>query len=824
MPGSLLPARPFSDPVLIFALVTLIIFVGPVVFQRLRIPGIVGLIVFGALVGPSAAGFLERDATMVLLGTVGLLYLMFYAGLSLNLNEFSRVRGRSIGFGLFSFTIPLVLAWWVGTRYLDYTLTTSLLLGSIVGSHTLLAFPVARRLGITDNPGVTMAIGGTMVTDILSLTVLALAVASLDGGMGPLFLGQFALAVGIFVSVLYFGVPPMGRAFFRLVRNEPTTEYGFLLVVLFVSAYTAQLVGLAPIIGAFLAGLVLNPLVPESGTLMSRVQFVGDALLIPFFLISVGLLVDFRVLVESLDVWVAAGVFTSLVLVGKFLAAMLVKLVLRQSWDEGWTNFGLTVPQAAATLAVTLVGFEIGLFTEAMVNGVVIMILITCFLGPWLVERFGRRVALADDEQPFDLSRIPERILIPLANPATSEALIALSLMIRERRSQEPLFPLTVHLEEGPELEARVAEGEKMLSHAVVHAAAANVPIRPVTRVDRNIVAGIRRAVVEELISTVIIGWAGRPTTRDRIFGTVLDQLLDVVPQAIWVCKVAKPLNVTQRILLAVPPFAERQPGFEQAMTDLKTMTAQLDAELVILCRAISRGAVERRVKSMLPAATVRYRDLASWSEVVRVMKEMEQENDLMVLLSARRGSLAWQSGLNALPQSLAVAFPERNILIVFPSRLEVLDQGSARVSVSVPPVRRPLPNVDHRVDLPGGEFPKILDPLLEAVFPDDDETRFRVSEVIQQNNEEYSHEVWPGSVLLDAHCAPVSTPRVVVGISDEGVRFPGFDHPVHLIVIVLSPDDFDHMDHVRALARVADLLRTQRTLDFYRTLEPEGS
>jgi hypothetical protein len=225
----------------------------------------------------------------------------------------------------------------------------------------------------------------------------------------------------------------------------------------------------------------------------------------------------------------------------------------------------------------------------------------------------------------------------------------------------------------------------------------------------------------------------------------------------------------------------------------------------------------------MLPAATVRYRDLASWSEVVRVMKEMEQENDLMVLLSARRGSLAWQSGLNALPQSLAVAFPERNILIVFPSRLEVLDQGSAPVSVSVPPVRRPLPNVDHRVDLPGGKFPKILDPLLEAVFPDDDETRFRVAEVVQQNNEEYSHEVWPGSVLLDAHCAPVSTPRVVVGVSEEGVRFPGIDHPVHLIVIVLSPDDFDHMDHVRALARVADLLRTQRTLDFYRTLEPEG-
>ena len=824
MPGSFLPDLPFSDPVLIFALVTLIIFVGPVVFQRLRIPGIVGLIVFGALVGPSAAGFLERDSTMILLGTVGLLYLMFYAGLSLNLTEFSRVRGRSIGFGFISFAFPAALAWWVGTRFLGYGPTTSLLLGSIVGSHTLLAFPVARRLGITDNAGITMAIGGTMVADILSLTVLALVVASMDGGMGPVFLGTFALSVAIFVSILYFGVPPLGRAFFRAVRNEPTTEYGFLLVVLFVSAYTAQLVGLAPIIGAFLAGLVLNPLVPESGTLMSRVQFVGDALLIPFFLISVGLLVDFGVLVESFDVWAAAGVFTGLVLVGKFLAAMLAKLVLRQSWDEGWVNFGLTVPQAAATLAVTLVGFELGIFSEAMVNGVVIMILITCFMGPWLVERFGRRVALADEDKPFDTSRIPERILIPLANPATSEALMALALMIRERRSQEPLFPLTVHLEEGPELEARVAEGEKMLSHAVVHAAAANVPVRPVTRVDRNIVAGIRRAVVEELISTVIIGWAGRPTTRDRIFGTVLDQLLEAVPQGIWVCKVAQPLNVTQRILLAVPPFAERQPGFEQAMVDMKTMASQLDAELVIFCRSLSRGSIERRVKPLLPAASVRYVALASWSGVVSSMKEMHQENDLVVLLSARRGSLAWQSGLNTLPQTLAGTFAAQNIIIVFPSRAEAVEGRAAEQGPRLPPLRRPLPELDHRLELPGGTFPEILAPLLEPVFPDDEETRLRVAEVIQQNNQEYSHEVWTGSVLLDAHCAPVKEPRVVVGISDGGVTFPGIDHPIHLIVVVLSPDDFDHMDHVRALARVADLLRTRRTLDFYRTLEVEGS
>lgn len=819
MPGSLIPARPFSDPVLIFALVTLIIFVGPVVFQRLRIPGLVGLIVFGAVMGPSALGFLERDPTMILLGTVGLLYLMFYAGLSLNLGEFNRVRGRSITFGSLSFFIPQLLALWVGTRYLGYSISTALLLGSIVGSHTLLAFPVARRLGITANPGITMAIGGTMVTDLLSLTVLALVVASLGGDMSPLFLAGFTTSVAVFVAVLYFGVPPLGRAFFRAVRNEPTTEYGFLLVVLFVSAYTAQVVGLAPIIGAFLAGLALNRLVPEGGTLMSRVQFVGDALLIPFFLISVGLLVDFRVLVESFEVWVAAGVFTGLVLVGKFLAAMLVKVVFRQSAAEGWTNFGLSIPQAAATLAVTLVGFEIGLFTEAMVNGVIIMILVTCFLGPWVVERFGRQVALADEAKPFDASRIPERILIPLANPATSEGLMALSLLIRESRSEEPIFPLTVHLEEGPELEARVAEGERMLSLAVVHGAAANVPVRPTTRVARNIVAGIRRAAVEELISTVIIGWAGRPTTRDRIFGTVLDQLLDVVHQALWVSKVEAPLNVTDRILLAVSPFAERQFGFGQAVRDVKVLAGRLDAEVVVFCREGAREVLERRLKEIPGNVPLRFVELERWgTTVVQSMKEMEQRGDLVVLLGARRGSVAWQSGLNELPTALATAFPERNILVVFPLREEgVHTPLEAPLLPLVEESRRPLPDIDASISIGGGTFPGILEPLLGGAFPDDLELRTRVTEVIEQNHGDYSHEVWPGAVLLDAHCDAVREPRVLVAVSDAGVHFPELEHPVHLVALVLSPADFDHMDHVRSLARVADRMRTHRTLEAYR-------
>ena len=379
---------PITDPVLVFGMVMLIIFTAPLLFRRYKIPGIIGLILFGAIVGPSAIGLLERDATMVLLGTVGLIYLMFMAGLSIDLNQFNKLKSKSLIFGLFSFFLPQLMALVVGLYLLGYSMESTLLLGSIVGSHTLLAYPLARRLGITKNKAVTMAMGGSIVTDLISLVVLAIVMASLGGSLDGYFWFKFVTMMLLYgASVLYL-LPRIGRWFFRNVQNDSSTEYAFLLCCLFVSAALAQAIGLAPIIGAFLAGLALNNLVPENSTSMLRIQFVGDALLVPFFLISVGMLVDFSVLISSLEVWVYAFVFTSLVLVGKIGAAWIVHAIFRHSKTEFGVVAGLTTPQAAATLAVTLVGFEAGLFSQNAVNAVIVMILITCIIGPMLVENY----------------------------------------------------------------------------------------------------------------------------------------------------------------------------------------------------------------------------------------------------------------------------------------------------------------------------------------------------------------------------------------------------------------------------------------------------
>jgi Kef-type K+ transport system membrane component KefB len=660
---------PFEDPVLIFGLVMLIILLVPLLFTRIRIPGVVGLILAGTIVGPSVLGLLERDSTMILLGTVGLLYLMFMAGLSIDLNKFEKLKNRSIFFGLLSFFIPLSLAVVAGIYLLNYNMFTSLLLGAIVGSHTLLAYPIANRIGITKNTAVTMTMGGTIMTDSLSLAVLAVVAGAVAGDIGPTFWITFISSVAVYLAIVITGLPRLGRWFFRDAKNETNIEFVFLVALLFLTAYLAGVAGLAPIIGAFLAGLTLNRLVPESSPLMSRVQFVGNALFVPFFLISVGMLVDVQVLIEGTEVWLLAGVYTGLVLTGKFLAALSTGFIYGYSKEETFTVFGLSSPQAAATLAVTLVGYEIGLFNQMAVNAVVVMILITCLIGPWLVERYGRAVALQEDAKPYNPSEAPQRILVPLANPATAESLMDIAMMMRGSKSGEPLFPLTV-ARDGAQVNSQVAASEKMLSHAVVHAAAADIPVLPITRVDMNISNGILRAVKELRISEIVIGWNGQISARQKIFGSILDQLLEQSDEMVLVCKIEHPVNTTKRVVLVAPPFIDREPGFDEAMQMIQNLCSQLGSEVLLASTDQNGERIGDILTKTEPEIDTTFLSLPKWSDVVRTTGPKLQDDDLLIILSTREGSLAWDSSFQRIPRIIARRYSDTNFITVYPSEL----------------------------------------------------------------------------------------------------------------------------------------------------------
>lgn len=804
---------PITDPVLVFGMVMLIIFTAPLLFRRYKIPGIIGLILFGAIAGPSAIGLLERDATMVLLGTVGLIYLMFMAGLSIDLNQFNKLRTRSLVFGLFSFFLPQLMALVVGLYLLGYSMESTLLLGSIVGSHTLLAYPLARRLGIAKNKAVTMAMGGSIVTDLISLVVLAVVMASIGGELDGIFWFKFVSMLLLFGASVLYVLPRVGRWFFRTVQNDSSTEYAFLLCCLFISAAVAQAIGLAPIIGAFLAGLALNSLVPENSTSMLRIQFVGDALLVPFFLISVGMLVDFSVLLSSFEVWIYAFVFTSLVLVGKVGAAWIIRAIFKYSKTEFGVVAGLTTPQAAATLAVTLVGFEAGLFSQNAVNAVIVMILITCIIGPILVENYGRKLAVEDEDDDLMGPSIGHhRILVPLSNPSTATALIDLAMMIRDPSSLEPLHPLIV-ARDGDDVQAQVANSEKMLGHAVIHATAANIPVLPVTRVDLNIASGIERAIKELRISAIVIGWNGQVSTQQRIFGSVLDQLMAETNQLLLVSKLEKPINTNTRIFAIIPPLVEREVGFSSALRSMKFLSNQIGAPITIHTVSECVKRILDLNKTVKPDLDVKVQSYSNWNDMMVGIRSRLNSDDLCVLFNVRESAVGWQPGLNKLPRSLAAMRPDMNLIIAYPAENK-MDAGLLKPILNGHSLHKILEPANCTLGLDGTSTSQAVHQMMARFWPDNVDMFEELKSLVLQSVRDHDPELTRGILLLHAHSHTIDSTMLLMGIHPDGLSMSELDHRIHVLFILLSPVDRSPQQHLQNLASIARLVRSDDIVD----------
>jgi Kef-type K+ transport system membrane component KefB/mannitol/fructose-specific phosphotransferase system IIA component (Ntr-type) len=804
---SIVPTLPFTDPVLIVALATLIFLAVPILAERVRVPGVIGLIVAGAAVGPHGFGLLARDQTIVLLGTVGLLYLMLMVGLELDLHQFNRFRNRSIVFGLLSFLIPAALGLGLGLA-LGYSAASALLLASAFSSHTLLAYPIASRMGIVRNEAVTTALGGTILTEILALLLLAVVANSAGGGaLDAGFWVRLSVSFGVYVGVVMWGLPRVGRWFFRQA-GEGGAEFIFVLTSLFTVSYLSHAAGVEPIVGALLAGLALNRLVPAHGPLMNRIHFVGNTIFIPFFLLSVGMLVNVRAL-DSGRAWTISIVLTLGVLVGKWSASKVAEKAFGYDADEGWVVFGLTVPHAAGTLAIVLVGYELGLLDQTEVNGVVLMILVTCLAGPWAVERFGRRVAAKEEQRPYDADAAPRRILIPLANPATAEALMDLAFVVRGRDSDEPLLPLTVAPEEGQATEAWVAEAERMLGHAVHHAAAAEVPVHPLTRVDAHVAAGIVRGIAETRSTEVIIGWDGRRTGARVIFGTVLDQLLERTRQTVLVAKLSHPLSVTRRLVVLFPPGIDRHPGFPHALSTVNRIASGIGAGMAGVVVGSEAERVQTVHAAARPQVAAEWLAVADWGALAAWLRESLRREDLVVLMAARRGTVAWHPRLARLPGELAGLAPESFLAVYAPESESPADRGVEPFAGTLAP--------DRVVTVQAEDFGGALREMLSPVF--DAETARALAETLEASEQRFSTEIVPGVALPHARLPGLPRPVLVLGVSRDGVPLPLGHRPARLIFLLVSSAERAE-EHLRSLAQIAQLLadpaETSRLLERY--------
>jgi Kef-type K+ transport system membrane component KefB/mannitol/fructose-specific phosphotransferase system IIA component (Ntr-type)/nucleotide-binding universal stress UspA family protein len=806
---------PITDPVVLFAAVAVIILVAPLLAARAKLPGMIGLILAGALLGPNALDWLARDQTIVLLGTVGLLYIVFMASLEIDLAGFRRYRAQSLIFGALSFSVPQVLGAFMALHLLGFETMSAVLLASMFGSHTLLAYPIVSRLGLSKNRAVTAAIGGTLVTDSAALLVLAVVAGSTRGELNPAFWTQLSLSLVAFVAVVLVGLPRLGRWFFRNVPGDGPLEFVFVLSAVFVAASLARPAGVEPIIGAFLAGLALNPLIPHSSSLANRIHFTGNALFIPFFLISVGMLLDARVLFADIWSWIVAGSMLVTVTTTKFLAAMVARLLFGYSRDEGAVLYSLSVAQAAATLAATMVGYEIGLFDETVINGVILMILGTCILAPWVADRYGRRLAITEEQRTSMEGTARQRVLVPLANPATAQPLIDLALLIRDSKGEEPILPLTVAAD-GPNVEAQVAYGEKMLGQAVTHVVAADVPARPVTRVDMNISSGILRACKELRITDIVIGWTGEVSTRERIFGTVLDQLLDARSRNLFVVRIAQPFATTDRIAFCVPPLAERDPGFPAAAMAIKRLASQVSAQLHLITEAGRMGPVQQRMSRVKPTAKVEPSAITSWDRLASKLEAEADEHTLVVLYGSRKGNLSWTHRLDRLPAELGKLLPGVNLLVVYPGEPEeasefvLAGEASARASIDPDVVSFDLT----------GSHEQALAKMLEEGFPEDPKLAGKLRKALLRNAEEFSHELSPGVVMLYEQSRLVSHPVALVGTSREGLRFPKARRAIHLVLVVITPSERLAQADLDLLSQLAELLRSADIVDQVKSAE----
>ena len=807
------PEFPATDPVLYFAIVTAVFLVVPVLFERLGVPGLIGLIVVGAAIGPNGANVLARDQVTQFLGTLGLLYLMFLVGLELDRDEFRRQRRPSLLFGVASFALPQLIGMGVGLA-LGFTMAPALLLGAMFASHTLVSYPIASRLGIVKSRSVTTALGGTLITDVLALLVLAVVVGASAGGVGWSFWLRLLASLGGFALIALWVVPLVGRWFFRQLGGNLSLEFAFIVAVLFAICFIAELVGIEPIIGALLTGLALNSFVPEQGALMARVRFAADTLFVPFFLLSVGMLVDVRSFASPSE-WGIIAALVAGIAVSKAAAAFAVARMFGYRPEEGWILFGLSIAHAASTMAIVLVGYQIGLFGLPVVNAVVVVVLVTCLIGPWATSRWGREVALREEQRAQRPGRAASRILIPISHPKSRDSLIDLGILLRNPASSEPLMPLMVVREEGGLTEGYVAEAERMLGHAVLRGTAASAPVAPLTRVDQNVANGIARAVSETRASMVLIGWdGGRSVGPQLVFGSVLDQLLERTRTQVVVSRVAQPLNTVSRVLLIITPFSERHPGFGEAVRTVATIAQQLTSPIQVLVVGDRVETVERALVGLKLAPVLQFATPTSWRKLEGELEADLRPDDLVVLLSARRDTLPWHPRLERLPRMLASVTDRGGeepgpLLVLYPPEPATEETGVIHRVVELQDYLDPGRVVAGMPRLP---FDGALERLLDTEYGQQPVQREVILNALVRALLEDSAELRPGVALPHTRVPGLRRPLLFLGVSRDGIDFPHSTQPARVIFLLVSPRE-QADEHLHALSAVATLCADEARL-----------
>ena len=657
-----------TQPVQIFLIVLAIILFAPLILNRLKIPHIIGMIAAGVIIGPYGFNILDNDSSFAIFGQVGLLYLMFLAGLEIDMYHLRLNLRKGLVFGSLTLIIPLLLGVLASVLLLRLDWTTSLLLGSMYASHTLLAYPVAARFGLSRTPAVLIAIVGTIIAVIGALLVLAATVSVREEGYFNF--NAIALLMGrlaVWVAVLLYVYPRLTRYFFKKYSDK-VTQYVFVLLLVFFAACSAQMIGLEPVLGAFFAGLLINRYVPMGSALMSSIEFVGNALFIPYFLISVGMMINVRVFGDT-DTIVIALIMLAVALAGKWLPAFLAQKIYRRDGSSRNVMFGLTVAHTAVALAVVSVGYRLDMFDETILNSTIAVILVTCAIAPLITSPAAARlkVRLVDEEGNGDaLKRIrTNNTLIAVNNPVTAPAAVEMATLMRNLTGRHRFYAIHVRNEQSP---AARQLSQNSLDTARRSAAAADISMETLDRYDLNTVTGMLNAIQERDITEVFLGLHRRSTVIDSFFGNKTEQLLRSTNRMVILVRCFIPVNTVTRVLVWVPKDAQYETGFSRWVRAISRLTRQIGCRVIFCCPADIQPYIRGVIITENFGIRCEFRTTESWDDFIPLTNRV-LDDDLFIIIGARQQSVSYSAEMADIPIFLQRNFSRNNLMMIYPEQ-----------------------------------------------------------------------------------------------------------------------------------------------------------
>lgn len=668
---------PLTNPVLKFLVILIVILFAPILLNKIKIPHLLGLIIAGAIVGPNGINLMARDSSIILSGTAGLLYIMFLAGLEIDLDDFKKNSKKSLVFGLYTFIIPMILGTLAGLYLLNYSLPTSILLASMFASHTLITYPLISKLGLAKNKAVNITVGGTLITDTFALLVLAVIVGMTTGEINTEFWIRLSVSIVAFGLIVMLIFPIIGRWFFKRF-DDNISQYIFVLVMVFLGAVFAEIAGIEAIIGAFLSGLALNRLIPRTSPLMNRIEFVGNAIFIPFFLIGVGMLIDYRAFIKDLETIKVAGIMIIVATSAKFIAAWLTQKTFKFSIDQRRLIFGLSNAQAAATLAAVLVGYNIiigetetgepiRLLSENILNGTVLMILFTCTIASFVTQKGVKNITLSEVNETEEEEN-QEKILIPISNIDTTDELVNLGVIIKSKKNKTGLYALSIV--NNSKLDGSADKyAKKILHKAAVTAAATDNMLNQILRYDLNVANGIISVIKEHKISDLILGLHIQTDISDSFLGNLTEGILTKCNITTLIYRPAQPFGTIKRHIIIVPENAEKEIGFPFWLSKIWAITKNSGAKLLFYGNNNTLKIIQEiLIKQSMEATLKEFND---WDDFLILGRDFHQDDNLIIVLS-RKDKPSYHSNMDKIPSYLNKYFKKMSYILIYPIQIGV--------------------------------------------------------------------------------------------------------------------------------------------------------